>query len=138
MVPQTEQDDDFCDFMQPSPQTEQKVVVRHPTSIAQRPPDIQVDIKFHEAFDSPGGDENSVVVVQEHAEAQVDGEEASGVKERQAADIEPSRHQCETSTCVRGQNYLLNGRFYCQTQSHESQIASQDKNLASKTSRQTI
>ena len=35
------------------------------------------------------GDENSVVVVQEHAEAQVVGEDARGVKEGRAADIEP-------------------------------------------------
>ena len=38
---------------------------------------------------SPDGDENSVVVVQEHVEAQVVGEEVRGVKEGRAADIEP-------------------------------------------------
>ena len=76
MVSHTEQDDNFEDFMQPSPHTEQEVVARQPVSIEQRPPDVQVDVEVHEAFESPDSDENSVEVVQEHVEAQVDGEDA--------------------------------------------------------------
>ena len=81
MASQMEQDDDFGDYMQPSPHTEWEVVARQSVSIEQRPPDIQVDVEVHEPFESPEDDGNSVVVVQEHVDAQVGKEDAYGVKE---------------------------------------------------------
>ena len=58
MASQIEQDDDFRDFMQPSPHTEQEVVARLPVLVEHRPPDIQVDVEVHEPFESPKDDGN--------------------------------------------------------------------------------
>ena len=88
MASQTEQGNDFGDFMQPSVQTESEVLDRQPVSIVQRPPDVQVVFDIHEA-PKIRADENSVVVVQEHAETQVVGEDGHGVEEGSVADIEP-------------------------------------------------
>ena len=51
--------------------------------------DLQVVVDIHQEPKSPDGDETSVVVVQEHAEAQVAGEYKHGVEKGHAADIEP-------------------------------------------------
>ena len=89
MASQSGRGDGFSDFMQTSDQTESEVVDRQPVSVLQRPPEVQVVANIHEEPKSPDGDDTSVVVIQEHVEAPVAGEDGHGVETGRTADIEP-------------------------------------------------